>query len=151
MSSNKTTNIDNEIEITTKTQEQLKQDIIEANNLNNNDLNIADIIITYLTKPNNMLNAVERAFAGVIIYSRLSGVDFKCGLMNIKPKCKNYKLSFDYNGNKVEIDYNKYRNDGLTIDDLRFNNLDYICLKAYNKDVYISLWHFKGVYGFIFI
>lgn len=85
------------------------------------------------------LNLLENLFLKSLIINGFLNIEFKFGHIKIKPKINKFDLEFDYNLNKISINKDELSGDGLIIDGLRFNNLDYIHLKGYNKDVNIRL------------
>lgn len=107
--------------------------------IDNNDIEKFNIIMLNILNNNNF-NAIESIFLKKILYYNVLGIKFKCGLIKIKPKTVyDFNFLFTYNQNKVNISYKKDNKKGLIIDGLLFNNLDYICLKSYNKDIYITI------------
>lgn len=85
------------------------------------------------------LNPVESALLKSIIIEGLCGVSFKFGKIKIAPRFEKYRMLFPYNGLGVEIDYAFRFWDGVEINGLKYNHLDYADLKGYNRDILIRL------------
>lgn len=106
--------------------------------LKEKEFKAADLLTESLLT-HDSFNPLEALLIKCLLFSGYFGLKFKCGYLSVKPAADSFKILFDHNGKAVNIDYGKDAYSGLTIDGLRFNNLDYICLKGYNKDINIRL------------
>jgi hypothetical protein len=85
------------------------------------------------------LNPIERALLKEIVIGGLCGVGFKFGRIKVTPRFEKYRMMFPYKRFNVDIDYAFRFWDGVEINGLKYNNLDYADLKGYNRDISIRL------------
>ena len=85
------------------------------------------------------LNPVERAMVKRILIKGLCGIDFKLGRMRIAPRFEKFRIMFSYKAQNVDVDYAFRFWDGIEINGLKYNNLDYADLNGYNRDIRIRL------------
>jgi hypothetical protein len=85
------------------------------------------------------LSAAENTLLAAAAFQGLMGLGFKCGRLSVKPAVASFALSFRHGEKAVDIRYDAEKYSGLKIDGLRINNLDYIGLKSYNRDVQIFM------------
>lgn len=85
------------------------------------------------------LNAFENTALQSLIIKNICGIEFKNGHMSVNPCNDNYIIEFNYDGNLIIINNKGMYNGGKMIDGLLFNNLDYIPLKGYNKNIEILI------------
>jgi hypothetical protein len=85
------------------------------------------------------LGVSEKTLFKKVLLKDIFGISFKQGMLALKPKGIKYDVSFNFSGKKVSIKNLNNSGGGIYVDRLLFNNIDYIPLGSYNKDIDICL------------
>lgn len=82
--------------------------------------------------------SAKSRYGGLIstLILRSLGLDFKNGFLRLKDKSALFTVKFPYGGHNITLSCQSKKS-GTTVNGLPINNLDYINLKGYNKDMII--------------
>ncbi|MDD4003386.1 MAG: hypothetical protein PHE12_04240 [Clostridia bacterium] len=70
----------------------------------------------------------------------LAGINYRQGMLKAKPLCGEYKIIISNQNKSVVIEHKKNQKaDATEIGGITFNNVDYINLSGYNKDIFITV------------
>jgi hypothetical protein len=92
---------------------------------------------------NNYLSAditpLQHILLKIIIFNGFFGIKFKCGHLGVTPKAENFRLQFNRENIRLTIEADKRNNRCCNVNGIILNNVDYINLRSYNKDIYLKL------------
>jgi hypothetical protein len=111
--------------------------ILYAEHYSKNGLDVTDLLSSLYYRD---ITLTESLLLKKAIIGCLAGINYRQGMLKAKPVCGEYKIVIKDNSKSVIIEHkNNHSADTADIGGITFNNVDYINLNGYNKDIFITV------------